>query len=165
MIDNDWNHTEPEANYQGWGSVPQIRCHSAVTVRVKFFEKDICLSYKCTGATREDEGGEGAVLWGRRAPSDFSEAELTRRLHQRHPEQQQWKPGPIRPTPVMFVSIVLNTRGLCLAVSEQIFVFEMQDSIVLPPGSPQPEWIPIYFLSPHPFSVKVGSIMFDGELK
>lgn len=74
-----------------------------------------------TGAAREGEGGEGAIP----PCSDFSEAELTRWPHQRRPEQQRWKPGPIRPTPVMFVNIMLNTRGLCLAVSQQIFVFEM----------------------------------------
>lgn len=82
-----------------------------------------------------------------------------------HSEQRRGKPGPKSPTPLMFVNMMLSMRGLCLAVSKQLFVFEMLDSIVLPPGKHQPEWIPIYFPSPHPFRVKVGSIKFDGERK
>lgn len=75
------------------------------------------------------------------------------------------EPGPISQTPLMFVNMMFRIRGLCLAVSKHLFVFEMLDSIVPPPGRTQPEWIPIYFPSPHPFSVKVGSIKFDGKLK
>lgn len=84
---------------------------------------------------------------------------------QTHSEQQPEKPGPISSTPVMFVNIMLNTSGLCLAVSKHLFVFEMLYSIALPPGRPEPEWIPMYLPSPYPFSVKEGSIMFDGKLK
>lgn len=65
----------------------------------------------------------------------------------------------------MLVNMMLNTRGLCSAASKQLFVQEMSDSIVLSAGRPQTEWIPIYFLSPCPFSVKVGGIKFDGDLK
>lgn len=36
---------------------------------------------------------------------------------------------------------------------------------MLSPDRLQPEWILIYFPSSGPFSVKVGSIKFDGKLK
>lgn len=64
----------------------------------------------------------------------------------------------------MFVNMMWSMGGLCLALSRRLFMFEMLDSIVLALGELQPEWIPIYFLSPHPFSVKVGSIKLDGKL-
>lgn len=76
-------------------------------------------------------------------------------------DQQQGEPGPISPTRVMFVNMMWSTRGLCLALSKQPFVFDMLDSIVPLPGRTQPERIPTYFPSPHPFTVKVGSIKFD----
>lgn len=85
--------------------------------------------------------------------------------HQTHSEQQPGKPGPISPSPVLFVNMMLSMRGLCLSVSKQLFVFAMLDSIMRPAGRPQPEWIPIYFPSPYPSSVKVASIRFDGNLK
>ena len=46
MIDNDWNHTEPEANYQGWGSLLPIRRRSLLLQPpLKLFEKDICFLF------------------------------------------------------------------------------------------------------------------------
>lgn len=53
-------------------------------------------------------------------------------LHQTCSEQRQEKPGPIIRSPVKFVNKMLYTRGLCLAVSKQLFVFEMLESIVPP---------------------------------
>lgn len=70
---------------------------------------------------------------------------LTRRPHQTQAGAEAGEAGPISPAPVMFVNMMWNTRGLCLAVSKQLFVFDMLDSIVPLPGRPKPEWIPIYF--------------------
>lgn len=56
MIDNDWSHTDPEANYRGWVSVQHICCLFAFTTRLRpfFFQTDICLSYQRSTQRRSD---------------------------------------------------------------------------------------------------------------
>lgn len=46
------------------------------------------------------------------------EAEPTRRPHKTRPEQRGWGSGPISPTPVMFVNMMLNTRRVMFSSSK-----------------------------------------------
>lgn len=77
--------------------------------------------------------------------------------------EAEGKLGPTSPTPAMFFYRSWNRIWLCLAPSKQLFVLEMLDLIVLPPDLGLNRFPSVF--QTHPFSVKVGSIRFDGQLK
>ena len=145
MIDNNWNHTEPGANYRSWGSLPQMCCLSAFMWRL--LKRIFCLPYKCYGSVRE--------TFCRLAGDDLWKAEISRWPHQTHTAPTSPDSSDVCQYDVEHKRVMFNR------VKAAICVWDARFNSASSGLSGFPSILQVLA----PFSVKLGRIRLDGKLK
>lgn len=130
MIDNDWDLTEPGADFRGSGSLLQIHCLMAFTTYVRTFIY-IYLIFFPEYLFYKTKAAHGAWVTHEKQARrcNFTEIPNTSGTRNRREKQHRWV---WLRWQLMTVNIFQNTQGLCLEMSKQLFVLETLGSIALP---------------------------------
>lgn len=157
----------PEANYRGWGSGPHICCLCLLLQGARSsFKRDICLSQKCSACRAGDKRGKHREVHFYTQRVGISPGDLRKPEPSRWPHQTRHQGDASESVCGDVCQYHTEIRGVMFSsIFSSYFCSRPWIEKVLSRCRLQAEWILIHFPSSRPFSVKVGSIKFDGKLK